>query len=228
MLLTEPNICAVPLEKLTALIDEIFEAEDALPADAEAKDLPPELFSQLSIHCSRPLLSPTVIRKLTKYIGNVARPTKRLRQTTAGGTPGRGRGGLAEVDTQILSRLLKHLDRSVKAGEDVDPFVAIAAPPSSAKSSPRKPSAKKGKKNERRSKSRTPNGDEDEDEAAEKVGGGPTKSTELNEIDFDKLSRILDVARDSILAADCCIALLASDRLSKQVRGINLSPIFVA
>ncbi|EDR13190.1 uncharacterized protein LACBIDRAFT_292430 [Laccaria bicolor S238N-H82] len=207
----------VPLEKLTALIDEIFEAEDALPADAEAKDLPPELFSHLSIHCSRPLLSPTVIRKLTKYIGNVARPTKRLRQTTAGGTPGRGRGGLAEVDTQILSRLLKHLDRSVKAGEDIDPFVAIVAPPSLAKSSPRKPSAKKGKKNEKRSKSRTPNGDEDEAEDADKDEGGPTKSTELNEIDFDKLSRVLDVARDSILAADCCIALLASDRLSKQL-----------
>jgi cohesin loading factor subunit SCC2 len=219
VLFTEPNICAVPLEKLTALIDEIFEAEDALPADAEAKDLPPELFSHLSIHCSRPLLSPTVIRKLTKYVGNVARPTKRLRQTTAGGTPGRGRGGLAEVDTQVLSRLLKHLDRSVKTGEDVDPFVAIAAPPSSAKSSPRKSSAKKGKKNE---KPRTPNIDEDEDEDAEKDESGPTKSTELNEIDFDKLSRILDVARDSILAADCCIALLASDRLSKQVRVITL------
>jgi cohesin loading factor subunit SCC2 len=42
-------------------------------------------------------------------------------------------------------------------------------------------------------------------------------SQDLTEMDYDKLTRVLELARDSILAADCCIALLGSDRLTKQV-----------
>lgn len=45
----------------------------------------------------------------------------------------------------------------------------------------------------------------------------PTSSKELDEMDYEKLTRDLEIARDSILAADCCIALLGSDRLTKQV-----------
>jgi cohesin loading factor subunit SCC2 len=45
---------------------------------------------------------------------------------------------------------------------------------------------------------------------------------ELTNSDFDKLTQVLDTARDSILAADCCIALLGSDRLPKQVSQISL------
>jgi cohesin loading factor subunit SCC2 len=131
-----------PLEKLTSLIEDIFEAEDALPADIDINGQNHDFFSPLSIDCSRPLLSPTIVRKLT--IGQVARPTKRLRQTTGGalGTP-RAKGRMADVDTQILSRLLKLLDRSVKAGEDLEPFLnyTIHHAPSSTKSSPRKPDA---------------------------------------------------------------------------------------
>ena len=208
-----------PLEKLTSLIEEIFEAEDALPADIDINELNHDFFSPLSTDCSRPLLSPTIVRKLTKYIGQVARPTKRLRQTTGGalGTP-RAKGRMADVDTQILSRLLKLLDRSVRAGEDIEPFLnhAIHHAPSSTKSSPRKPDAKKNartKKSDRRSKSQTP---KDEDEMNTGMQVDEQDTLDLGEADFDKLSRLLDVARDSIVAADCCIALLGSDRLTKQ------------
>ena len=41
---------------------------------------------------------------------------------------------------------------------------------------------------------------------------GPTA-----EADFEKLAKELDITNESILAADCCIALLGSDRLPKQV-----------
>ena len=204
-----------PLEKLTSLIEDIFEAEDALPADIDINDLNHDFFSPLSTDCARPLLSPTIVRKLTKYIGQVARPTKRLRQTTGGvlGTP-RAKGRMADVDTQILSRLLKLLDRSVRAGEDIEPFLYHTThhAPSSTKSSPRKPVAKKNtkaKKSDTCSKSQTP---KDEDEMEVEEQGAP----DLGDADFDKLSRLLDVARDSIVAADCCIALLGSDRLTKQ------------
>lgn len=124
---------------------------------------------------------------------------------------------MAEVETQVLSRLLKMLERNVRAGEDVDPFwhptptyVAPGASPS--KKSPKKPT--KTKKAERRSKSKTP-GEDEEDGAAERSGGSAV--VELTESDFDKLLRSLEIARDSVIAADCCIALLGSDRLTKQV-----------
>jgi len=211
---------SVPLEKLTSLIEDIFEAEDSLPPEVEANDLNHDFFSPLSPDYSRPLLAPAIIRKLIKYIGYVARPTKRLRQAAAGvmGTP-RGKGRVGDVDMQQLSRLLKILERSVKAGEDLDPFPHVPASNllSSSKASPKKPSTKKSgktKKNDRRSRSVTPKEGEhagvnddamDEDRPA------------LTDADFDKLLTLLDSARDSILAADCCIALLGSDRLPKQV-----------
>ncbi|RDB15317.1 Protein rad9 [Hypsizygus marmoreus] len=203
----------VPLEKLTSLIDDIFEAEDALPPDVDLSDLPSEFFSPLTtIDPARPLLHANVIRKLTKNIGHVARPTKRMRTAGIQGTP-RGKGRMAEVETQVLSRLLKMLERSVRAGEDVDPFYfstpAHVPAGSPSKKSPKKPA--KGKKNERRSKSRTPGGEEDE-EGDDGAGGA-----ELTDADYDKLTRVLEVAKDSIMAADCCIALLASDRLTKQL-----------
>ncbi|KAG6812718.1 radiation sensitive protein rad9 [Tricholoma furcatifolium] len=206
-----------PLEKLTALIEEIFEAEDSLPSDLEPSDLPLDYFSAVAtMDISRPLLNSSVIRKLTKYVGYVARPMKRLR----GGihsTPG-GKGRMNEVDTQVLSRLLKMLERNVRAGEDVDPFRYVApvraSTASPTKKSPKKPA--RGKKPDRRSKSRTPagsdvEGNNDRDDA------DFSKVDELTEADFDKLSKVLEVARDSIIAADCCIALLASDRLTKQL-----------
>ncbi len=213
------------------MIEDIFEAEDTLPSDAEASDLNHDFFSPLSSDYSRPLLAPAVVRKLTKYIGYVARPSKRLRQPTGGvmGTP-RSKGRVGDVEPQQLSRLLKILDRGVKAGEDLDPFPHVT--PSnlpSAKSSPKKPNTKKGgnktkKNNDRRSRSATPK--EVEDFAGMNEGmdeDSPSSLAIPTESDFDKLSILLDTARDSILTADCCIALLGSDRLPKQVRSYNLS-----
>ena len=190
-----------------------------MPPEVELSDLNHEFFSPLSLDYSRPLLATAIIRKLIKYIGHVARPTKRLRQATGGvtGTP-RGKGRMADLDVQQLSRLLKILDRSVRAGEDVDPFpyAPVSGLPSSAKSSPKKPSSKKINKARKRSRSATPRGgnlaeDEDHDENRSGSLAVPTDT------DFDRLSTQLDTARDSIFAADCCIALLGSDRLPKQV-----------
>jgi cohesin loading factor subunit SCC2 len=211
-----------PLEKLTSLIEDIFEAEDSLPPEVESSDLNHEFFSPLSLDCSRPLLATAIIRKLTKYIGHVARPAKRLRQATVGviGTP-RGKGRMGDLDVQQLSRLLKILDRSVKAGEDIDPFphAHVSSLPSSTKSSPKKPSNKKISKPRKRSRSATPKqGDNTAEDNEEHRAGSLTVPTDA---DIDKLSTQLDAARDSIFAADCCIALLGSDRLPKQVRTNN-------
>ncbi|KAF5374102.1 hypothetical protein D9615_008832 [Tricholomella constricta] len=210
-----------PLEKLTSLIDDLFEAEDALPPDVDLSDLPSDFFSPFTTtDAARPLLNSALIRKLTKLIGHVARPIKRVRAGVPN-TP-KGKGRMAEVDTPVLSRLLKMLERNVRAGEDVDPFryTAPARPPngSPSKRSPKK--AARGKKAERRSKSRTPGGSEGEgggtgDEQEHVTSGSAI--ADLTDADFERLARVLEVARDSIVAADCCIALLASDRLTKQL-----------
>jgi cohesin loading factor subunit SCC2 len=65
----------------------------------------------------------------------------------------------------------------------------------------------------------TPKGDEDA--AGDDVTMGDERvsgtAADVAHADFDKLAKELDVANESILAADCCIALLGSDRLTKQV-----------
>ncbi|KAG6849921.1 hypothetical protein H0H93_003632 [Arthromyces matolae] len=203
-----------PVEKFTSLIDDIFEAEDSLPADIDISDLPQDFFSTVTTTDSaRPLLNATVIRKLTKYIGHISRPSKRVRVGVQG-TP-KGKGRMNEVDTQVLSRLLKILDRNVRAGEDVDPFrytASVRAPTAS----PNKKSPKKSRptKVERQAKSQTPvpggSDVEGQEEAVDPVA-------QLTDADLEKLAQVLEVARDSIVAADCCIALLASDRLTKQL-----------
>ncbi|KII90510.1 hypothetical protein PLICRDRAFT_697054 [Plicaturopsis crispa FD-325 SS-3] len=214
-----------PLEKLTALFEDIFEAEDSLPADIAVHDLPPEFFSSLTTEASRPHLQPTVIRKLTKYTGQVARPTKRLRaNTAAGGTPRSKGGRMTDIDVTILSRVLKMLDRSVRAGEDLDPFIGAPAPLRPHTASPRKPKKTR--------KSKTPAGEEDQGstEVADEDGmtaddEPPPPQQELTEVDLANLTRILEIARDSVLAAEACLALLVSDRLPKQLYSEELITI---
>jgi cohesin loading factor subunit SCC2 len=122
---------------------------------------------------------------------------------------------MAEVETQVLARLLKVLDRTVKAGENLDPFRYVT----SAKSSPRK-KVVKNKKDDN-----LPNGDTTNDRRSVEEEDAREKEpeVELTSVDYEKLEKVLYVARESILAADCCIALLGSDRLTKQVR--FLSPL---
>jgi cohesin loading factor subunit SCC2 len=205
----------LPLEKLTATLEEVFDAEDALLPDTDISSLPPQFFShQTTIDCARPLLQPDLVRKLTKYISQVVHPAKRVRHTATGNTPRHAKDKtLGDVDTTTLSRILKLLERSVKAGEDIDPFAGpAAAVPGSAPASPRK-TAKKSK-GRRRSKSRS--GDEAEPEPeGMQVDAGPVVLTDL---DHAKTTRALETARDSIVAADCCLALLGAGRLTKQVR----------
>lgn len=211
-----------PLEKLTSLLEDIFEAEDTLPADADLDSLSTEFFSLLTAEPARPQLHHNMIRKLTKYIGQVARPMKRLRGHGGSvNTPrARGPGSIADIEISTLSRILKMLERSVRLGEDLDPFRSseVEAPRGVSMSPSKRKNAKAKKalsQTERRSKSHTPAGDEDEQEESMKEADPPAH--EITEADLDSLARALDVARDSILAADCCIALLGSDRLTKQV-----------
>ncbi|KAI8994107.1 hypothetical protein BD414DRAFT_481445 [Trametes punicea] len=210
-----------PIEKLTTLLEDIFEAEDALPPEVEPHDLPMEWFSPLTAPGSQPHLHPNIIRKLTTQIIKVARPSKRHRINSrdangaAPGTP-RYRCRMAEVDTSALSRILKILERSVRAGEELDPFTSCGTGAASSKGGKTKKvlSNKKAQADHGRPKSQSP-GEVAEDERMDVDESPPEQS--VTEEDIEALTRTLEVARDSVLAADCCIALLGSDRLPKQL-----------
>jgi cohesin loading factor subunit SCC2 len=214
---------AAPLEKLTSLLEDIFEAEDALAPDAATSESPSEFFSPYTADCTQPLLHPSVIKKLTKYIGHVTRPTKRVRLSAGardgpGGTPSK-MGRMAEVDIDSLGRVLKLLERSVRAGEDLDPFVGYGAASKDQMAWPRKSKKQKKMSGNEGGTENSADGEMQEVNMME-IDELPK---DLTDSDFETLERLLDIARDSILAADCCIALLGSDRLTKQVSMSNIS-----
>jgi cohesin loading factor subunit SCC2 len=197
------------------LFEDIFEAEDALSPDIDISDLPTEFFSPLTVDCSTLLLHSSVVRRLSKYIDQVARPTKRIRlsardgATGGAGTP-RSKGRMAEVDTLMLSKALKILERSVRAGQDLDPFPNALHTQTS---SPRKTVPKKSSKSSKKAE----DVDHENTYHPSPESNGDGQLRDLTDLQLEHLTRQLEVARDSILAADCCIALLGSDRLAKQV-----------
>ncbi|EJF61054.1 hypothetical protein DICSQDRAFT_170603 [Dichomitus squalens LYAD-421 SS1] len=212
-----------PIEKLATLLEDIFEAEDGLPPDIEIEDLPLEWFSPLSVPGAPPLLHPNLVRKLVTHITKAARPSKRHRLNSrdanghAQGTP-KFRGRVADIDTATLSRILKMLERSISAGEDLDPFPSVAGSGASSTKTAKTKKAANGKKAQgetRRSKSQSP-GEAGDGDAME-VDGPSSEQQVVTEQDVENLTRTLELARDSVLAADCCIALLGSDRLPKQL-----------
>ncbi|KAH8077046.1 hypothetical protein BXZ70DRAFT_709469 [Cristinia sonorae] len=204
-----------PLDKLVSLLEDIFEAEDSLAPDVPVTELPPQFFSPLTTDSSRPLLSSNIMKKLTSYVGKVTRPAKRLRLSSRdkNGVPStpRSTGRVSHLEVAMLSRILRILDRSVKAGEDIDPFKSIALTvesngPTTSPSKNRKSAGSKQSKVARTT-------DEDGDIA---MADSP-EPTDAQTFDPVQLTNALDAARDSTLAADCCIALLGSDRLPKQL-----------
>ncbi|EJC97952.1 uncharacterized protein FOMMEDRAFT_114738 [Fomitiporia mediterranea MF3/22] len=204
----------VPLEKFLNLLEDIFEAEDNISGDVDTDSLPGTFFSQLSTDPARPLLHSTIIVRLTKAISKVARPTKRIRlasvqwEGTAPGSP-RKAGGMAEVEVATLIRLLKLLERSVRAGEDLDPFqlATVKRMSTSIERTDAQTKAERAGSSKNEARNEDVNMQTDLDK----------ESTDMTSEDFSKLATLLETVRDSILAADCCIALLTSDRLAKQL-----------
>lgn len=210
-------------DRFTSFIDDVFEAEDSVPAEPPDNIEESELqgyFSKLTDDWSQPILNTRIVIRLTKIIDAIAKPTKRARREALMHSPGQGQHeGLAGVELHQLSRILKILERAVARGEDVDPFSGPVTRLKSTTSgtttggdagkSPAK--GKKGRKGKspegRRSKSQTPVEGDNENEMDE--------GTE--EVNWDRVERALGIAREAILSTDACVALLSADRLPKQV-----------
>lgn len=211
-----------PLEKLSALIEDIFEAEDSLAVDIDVSELPKDFFSALTTDCSHPHLQANVIKKLTKYLSQLARPTKRSRRSARDSIEApRVRKALGDIDNTILARLLKILERSIKAGEALDPLRASAHVSHANKNtSPRKP--KKSPKAQRvahqdRDATGSASLNVPEEDTHESGVDSADMLQELTEAHLHDLSKQLEVARDSILAVECCVALLSGEGLTKQL-----------
>lgn len=195
-------------------MEDIFEAEDSLAADIEPADLPKEHFSPLTVDCNHPHLQPSIVRKLTKYISQLARPSKRSRRTTREGVANANSGSkardtLGDIGTPILSRLMKILERSIKAGEDLDPLRNSTHHP------PAPSSPSKSKKAQKVSADSIDVQEEDSSTVHD------SHSQQLTDSDVHELAVQLEVSRDSILAAECCMALLSGEGLTKQVRDFS-------
>ncbi|CAE6533842.1 unnamed protein product [Rhizoctonia solani] len=122
-----------------------------------------------------------------------------------------GRRGtrLSEVDSGNLTRILKILGRSVVKGEDMDPFsssVGNTVPGSTVK--PKLKGKKKGKGNT--------------EEEMETDDGKEKEDVELTDGNFERLERMLDVAKEAAIAADCVLAFLSTEKLPKQLYSEDL------
>ncbi|KIK26649.1 hypothetical protein PISMIDRAFT_94435 [Pisolithus microcarpus 441] len=190
-----------PLEKLTTLIEDIFEAEDSVPVDIQSADLPKEFFSPLTSDCNYPQLQHNLIRKLTKYISQLAHPPKRsrrpAREIALNGHGAKLRETLGDIEGSILSRLMKILERSIKEGEELDPFHTSLPLPA-----------------EKSLKHLAVDGADGE---AHQDTPQVSSHQHLTDSDVRTLAAQLEIARDSVLAAECCIALLSGEGLTKQL-----------
>ena len=213
-----------PLEKFISFMEDIFEAEDTVPIEgpSDPQDQshtqhsisPFRFFSPLNHDWGHPRLHPHVMRKLIKALEQI---TKRRRSKKA--------GQLATIDAHMLGRLLKLLQRSVKAGEDLNVFVGPMVPRGDvtgsgggkAKGVPAKKSKKAKGKEQNQNQNQNQNQERERSRSKTPMIIDEEESESATSVDWDKLEFVLHIALESVLAADGCIALLGVEDLSKQV-----------
>lgn len=198
------------------MIDDIFEAEDDLPQYPDPGDLRHDLFSLfLTTNYARPCLNPAIISKITAIVGKISRPTRRRPPNSRGqnGAPNSARkddGRISDLEVPKILRLLKTLERSVQTGEDLEPFKL----PSESQSSVKRSVAKRSGKGSKKGKTSEPAPSEDDNPVVADPEPDDARESTVN---FENLLKCLATAKESILAAECCISILSSDRLPKQV-----------
>lgn len=212
------------IEKFRSYIDDVFEAEDSVPAEptSDALDELYEFFSRSTTDWSHPKLNTRAVSKLTSIVDQIARPTKRIRRDVVSHSPSAAdKEGLSSIEIQQLLRIIKILERSITVGEDANPFAGpvvkltegVAAASAGDESQGKSPA--KGKKGK---KAKTPEGRQTRSKSRTPVEADAAEEGDEMEVDSEKVEYALDTAKESVLAADACLALLGSDHLPKQVR----------
>lgn len=233
------------MKKLMDLLEDIFEADDSVPdqdamvemQQGQAFAAPADNYFQLlrtTLNSdSGPgiaALKPAAVRKLLKLV-------RQCSQSVTDVSPSKGAEGdvptrLADINEQELGRLFRILERSIKLAEHLDPFPASSAnaarlgKSSSKGAKARKSKSSKGKISESPEKSpraETPSvldenrfADDDERERS------ASAVAEDGQQELEDVGHRLGVAAESVLAAECCLAIMAGDQLPKPMLSEDL------
>jgi cohesin loading factor subunit SCC2 len=184
-------------QKFASLLEDILEASDALPAEPTADDLTrSRFFDRLNRDSALPLLSTETVERVTRYVSRIhsshrARPTNPAVQSW---------------DEEQLKALFRHLERIMRDAEGVVPFPVDSKATAHDQDSQKAKSKKKGKKGKG---SQSP-----EVETQESNG---TATDGIDEETGQKGERALSAISAAATAAECCLAILDGEGLSKPV-----------
>ncbi|VDC04583.1 unnamed protein product [Peniophora sp. CBMAI 1063] len=200
--------------KLRELIDDLFEADDS-PDSQDAQSF----FSSNSPDSSRPCLSASILRKLRVRILDAAKPANAKRSRAATGqtprTPKTTRLSLADIEPADLTRLIRLLERSVRAGEDVTPFPTAPSTSSAIKT---EANGEAGPSTPLKTPAKTP-GKRSTKKEPRSATPRETSEPPASEADIQKATVSIERARDAVLAADTILALLCGERLPREAYG---------
>ncbi|BEI91569.1 uncharacterized protein CcaverHIS019_0403890 [Cutaneotrichosporon cavernicola] len=182
-------------QKVQNLLEDIFEESDGFSATPSLEEVNhSRYFHGLSSNGEHPLLSQECVDKLVRNFMRLHKP-KRSRQSKAEELP---------YDVDLLMRLLRVLERSMQDGQDLDPF-----PDNGRRTVIENTSPVKGGKG-RKGRKTTSNGPE------------PSPELEVSEDEKNSGERILSTISNAAAAALCCLVVLRTPGLPKQLYSEDL------
>jgi cohesin loading factor subunit SCC2 len=190
--LTDP---AALVQKVHSLLEDIFEESDGFPANPPLEVVNhSRYFRGLSASGEHPLLSPETVDKLVKNFSRLHR-SKRSRQSKV---------EELQLDTELLGRLLRILERSMRDAQDLNPFPDNGRRTIIESTSPVKGGkGKKGKK-------------------AASNGPEPSPELEVSEEEKGTGERVLSAMSNAAAAALCCLVILRIPGIPKELYSEDL------
>ncbi|WVR03096.1 hypothetical protein IAU60_000086 [Kwoniella sp. DSM 27419] len=193
-------------QKLQSSLEDIFEEADAFPANPSAGDLAgSRFFATTSVDGSSPLLAFDTIRKVSQYVARVQRTKRRHTQAVVSDNEAK------EWDPEVMTRLLRLLERSMRDSENVTVFpddrkVAAAVQEGEIADKTKKKKGRPAKK----------------DKSLEQSKPILSTASEMNVDSLQHHESLVARARDGVAAAECCLTLLNTEGLSKQMYSEDL------
>lgn len=202
MLSGHTDLVLAHFQKLQSLFEDIFEESDSFPANPTAGDAgSSKYFSGTSNDGDHPLLASATIEKITRYVSRAQGSKRRSASDTEG----------LEGDVGTMRRVLKLLERSMRQAERVEVFPEDRKPSSSVKDEKNAGTGKGRKKGGKKSKSPV------ETQDSKQTGTPEISDIGLDQARIELLEEALSALQNRALAAECCLVLLDSGRVSKQV-----------
>ncbi|KAL1405358.1 Sister chromatid cohesion protein 2 [Vanrija albida] len=186
-------------QKLQNLLEDIFEEQDSFAAEPSPEDVSnSRFFSGVSSDGAHALLSVDALNKVARYVSRLQHSKKRQRtKSDSGGIP---------WDAESILRILKMMEKIMREAEYANPFPDSGRHATGTSASPQK--KKKGAK-----------------KAADE--GGQEGTPEVDEADMLELENILAGMSTAASAALCCLVIMATDGLPKQLFSEDLLSLAV-